>query len=419
MSRLTRLSGMRTATRRALVFGSIVLLATTAVAGPAMAKPTPSGQPAGPTTAVPSGFGSWTEVYQAQEKLDAAAIDILAAGGSGNASIVVSAVTRQLTVYWNGSVPASVQSVADLSGVSVAFKPAAFTLRQLVTEAQRLAADSRIAQVAPKPDGSGLDVTVTGTALVTGQPDLLSSSSVPMTITVGKVPQAMFSRQNDVPLFWGGSRYNSPVGGCSNGFALSVPGAANVFEISAAHCGPGGGNVVIPGQPNPTGSILAVAQCRDTLAINYPAGVGPFIYNGAFNSATGVHVVGATPDFVGNLIETGGASSGEHFNVPVLAVNVFAAIGGIPCAAVGPLTVAGLPGNQCVVAPGDSGGPAYSYASGGVLARGTITAGNLGTAVCPGVVANGGNTVFYAPLLRPAGDPQIGSLQFYGVGILT
>jgi hypothetical protein len=35
------------------------------------------------------------------------------------------------------------------------------------------------------------------------------------------------------------------------------------------------------------------------------------------------------------------------------------------------------------------------------------------------VVPNGSNVVFYAPLLRPAGDPQIGALQFYGVGILT
>ncbi|MDT5028161.1 MAG: hypothetical protein QOE61_4587, partial [Micromonosporaceae bacterium] len=69
--------------------------------------------------------------------------------------------------------------------------------------------------------------------------------------------------------------------------------------------------------------------------------------------------------------------------------------------------------------PGDSGGPAYSYTNNGVLARGTITAGNLGSATCPGIVSNGANTVYYAPLLRPAGDPQIGSLQFYGVGILV
>jgi hypothetical protein len=86
----------------------------------------------------------------------------------------------------------------------------------------------------------------------------------------------------------------------------------------------------------------------------------------------------------------------------------------------GPLTRAGYPNAQCAVAPGDSGGPVYSYSgSGAVIGRGTITAGTTAvTAMCPGVSPNGSNTVWYAPLLRPAGDPQIGSLQFYGVGIL-
>ncbi len=53
-----------------------------------------------------------------------------------------------------------------------------------------------------------------------------------------------------------------------------------------------------------------------------------------------------------------------------------------------------------------------------MLARGTITGGNSGAATCPGLVSNGGREVLYAPLVRPSGDPQIGSLSFYGAILL-
>jgi hypothetical protein len=106
----------------------------------------------------------------------------------------------------------------------------------------------------------------------------------------------------------------------------------------------------------------------------------------------------------------------------VVAVDLFMAISGINCSTVGPLDEAVLP-SQCLVAAGDSGGPVYSYTStsgAAVNGRGTIT-GGYGTAVtCPGASGpvNGWDTVVYAPLLRPAGDPQIGSLQFWGVTLL-
>jgi hypothetical protein len=56
---------------------------------------------------------------------------------------------------------------------------------------------------------------------------------------------------------------------------------------------------------------------------------------------------------------------------------------------------------------------------GSVTARGTLSAANVGTASCPGVSGNGANNVLYAPLVRPDGDPQIGSLRFYDYSILS
>jgi hypothetical protein len=143
--------------------------------------------------------------------------------------------SRQLQVYWKGKVPAAVTSLAGQLDVPVNFLPAQFTQRHLVAEAQRLAGDARVATAAPKVDGSGVEVTVT-TTRPTGA-DVLGTATVPLTDTTGQRPQNLYSRQNDIPWFWGGSRYNTPGGGCSNGFALSVPGSSNVYEISAGHCG--------------------------------------------------------------------------------------------------------------------------------------------------------------------------------------
>jgi hypothetical protein len=401
--------------RGAFAAVSTALLVTVGLTTTAHADGKAASPATGPTGAAPSGFANWAELFAVQDKLHAAASQLLAADRNGYAGVVVSAASRELQVYWKGQVPASTQAAAGRLGVTVRFRPARFTEQELAAEAQRLAADPRVASVAAKADGSGLAVTVVAGARA-GRTDLLATARMPLAVSTGQRPTGLFSRQDDIPFFWGGSRYNSPVGGCSNGFALSVPGSANVFEISAGHCGADGNGVVVPGQPNPTGTVLADFDPRDTLAIQYPGGVAGAIYNGPFNSGTGVGVGGAVPDFVGELVCTGGASSGEHCGIQVQAVDVFVNIGIV----IGPETFAALPAGLCAAAPGDSGGPVYSYRPDGrVDARGTVSAGQTGTATCPGVVPNGSNVVFYAPLLRPAGDPQIGALQFYGVGILT
>jgi hypothetical protein len=405
--------------RRASVVLAVAMLAAVTVAAPAYADPKipkpPATQPQG---AIPGGFVSWDEVYAFQTRLHAAAERILAAGGAGNASLVTGLDKHELRVYWNGEVPASVRKLAGGLDVPVVFLPAQFTHRELVNEAQRLTSDKRVIEAAPKADGSGLAVTVTDQLRQTDQAGLQATARVPLAITAGKQPQQVFNRQADTPLFWGGSRYNTPIGGCSNGFAIQAPSDANIVMISAGHCGNDLDAANIPGQGTPTGVVHVKNGCRDTLLIFYPAGVAPNIYTGAFDSSTNATISAATFDIVGDLIDTGGASSGEHFNVPVQAVDVFTAVGGNPCASVGPLTRAGYLSATCAVAPGDSGGPVYTRTGANAVARGTITAGNLGSANCPGVVTTGGNTVWYAPLVRPAGDPQIGSLAFYNSTIM-
>ena len=202
--------------------------------------------------------------------------------------------------------------------VPVVFRPARFGHNELVTKAQRLATDRQVVQTAPKADGSGLDVTVTSSLAAAGRTSLQASAAVPITVTVGERPRPMFNRQADVPQFYGGSAYDtgSPLAiVCTNGFRLRF---GNVFRmVTAAHCVVGGAAVRITGQPNPAGTVTTDTPCRDTALIDYPGGMDTRIYTGSAESNTSADILGATPDFVGNLVNTGGATSGEHFNIPV------------------------------------------------------------------------------------------------------
>src|SRR4051812_12676203 len=125
--------------RRALVCTGVAVLATTAVGAPALAdpKPTPPAA-AGARGPAPAGFRDWSAVYEYQQRLGAAAEEILAAGGAGNASIVANPLNRELQVYWKGGVPATVRSLAAGLDVPVAFHPAAYTHAELVTNAKRM-----------------------------------------------------------------------------------------------------------------------------------------------------------------------------------------------------------------------------------------------------------------------------------------
>jgi hypothetical protein len=281
-----------------------------------------------------------------------------------------------------------------------------------------MANDRRVVQAAPAADGGGLAVTVTTPLLQADQAGLRAAATVPLTVTVGQRPVALSGRQADTRDYWGGSRYDGTVDGtCSNGVPVKL---GDIFYmLTAGHCGDNGTAANIPGQAAPTGTFFAKSTCRDTALIDYAGAIDPRIYIGPPGSLSSAHIVGSTPDFVGNLVVTGGAASGEHANLRIQFTDVFDAVGGIPCGdAVGPLTQAINDSGGCAASPGDSGGPVYTYLGDNtnVLVRGTITAGTR-DATCPGAFPNGGSSVRYAPLVRPAGDTDIGSLRFYGADV--
>ncbi|MDH6464641.1 hypothetical protein M2302_004842 [Micromonospora sp. A200] len=411
MSRMRSGGRGGTVMRRTIFALAAAIVATGAIGTPAVAdgKPvTPSAQPA---EAVPGGFSSWRELFSVQERLNSAADEIMAARGDGFAGVVAAPEDRKLTVYWKGQVPGSVRDLAKRLAVPVKFKPARFHQREMVAEAQRLATDPRAVSVAAKVDGSGLAVTVTGRAPAAGKQDVLRTARLPLSLSTASRP-TLLNRQNDFAPYWGGGRYYAS-GGCSTGFGVYWNDARQI--LSAGHCGSNGQVAYDGGGPtNTMGPIINDNNPRDTLMIRVAA--GGRIYTGPYNAASSIGVGGAVSDYVGNYVCTGGASSGEHCSIRVSVVNQFVNVGYV----IGPVAQANhVTAGACAAAPGDSGGPVYSYRSDGrVDARGTISAGATGTAVCPGVVANGSSTVWYAPLLRPVGDAQIGSLTYHGASLI-
>jgi hypothetical protein len=361
----------------------------------------------------PAGFADWDQMWAYQARLNAGAEQILAAGDAGNPTIVANPTSHELSVYWHGTVPAKVRATAGRLGVPVSFHPAAYTRRELVTEARRLVGTAGIVSAAPAADGSGLAVTVENSPAPAAQASPRGAERPPLSITVGKRPQAMIGRQIDTPPFWGGSRYSNSrtTAVCSNGIPIKIGGVLTM--LTAAHCGAIGDFANIPNLAAHAGSFANLSACRDNALIEYSQGVQPRIYTGAPTSFTSAQVVGATTDFLGNFVVTGGASSGEHVNLTVVAIDQFNAVGGIPCGTVGPLTAADASSGACAVAPGDSGGPVYSYLGSDVLARGAITAGGSAGVSCPGAFPNGNQRVLYAPLLIPAGDAALGALAVY------
>ncbi|HZM78117.1 MAG TPA: hypothetical protein VFC19_20545 [Candidatus Limnocylindrales bacterium] len=400
----------------------------TATPAPTATTPVPVKEeiPGGaPNERPPGGFATWDELIAAQNKLNGAADYILSADSSdsaGYASTVVAPESGQVLMYWQGAVPADVQARAAQTGVPVRFLAARYSADELASENTRLGADPRVFTTGPNVDGSGITVTVGNEADAAA---IRAEARVAATVSVGPKPQLLFDRQNDITPYWGGARWDNLSLGfyCSTGFAVDFFGQRKM--LTAGHCG-NNGNVArigAPGQPNTTLSLDV--NPRDTLMIDRPPlrNFDGRIYSGGIYSSASRDVVFNSPaiDYVGNWICTGGARTGEHCNAQVTLVDT--TVLGIT-----PLTYAVAGVNTCIAAPGDSGGPTFSFASTlfNVRGRGTITAGVLNTAcladsgsrVPPPIITTGSRVVWYAPLQRPFFSPNIGSLQFYGATIL-
>ena len=370
---------------------------------------------AGPVEPVPAGFSSWRELFTVQGRLNAGADRISAAAGPGFGSVVVSLEDRGLRLYWKGEPQAAAQEairqVRD-GGVPVRVESAAYSKAELAaatmsiaTQAQQAqaaqgaaapspAAQNRVTAVGPRPDSSGLLVSVAGDDAEAARAlPPVRDSAVPVTIRTGQdVQHTAVDRWHDVKPFWAGGPFYNGWWACTAGFTLYPSNKM----LTAAHCGDLGDTVKTPSGAT-IGTFTSRWDYMDAAVISAPAQgkvwTSPFL--GLQYHAP---VLGQHHNYVGELVCTEGAYSFERCRIQITEV-------GMVVLADGKLVQLQVKGIQIdhkqAVRSGDSGGPVLDWGyttTTGVFAKGIISSmvpnPNL---TCTGVSSSGGGCgdVFY------------------------
>lgn len=403
---------LRSVGRRGAGLALAALVATLVAAGgqPALAEENPEPRPARPpltdsgplppkpmatgevsTEDLPAGFASWQALFDEQRRLNGVADRIVAAGGAGYGGMVVDPENHDVRLYWKGALPAAVQQAVD-AGRTVApvrVHPAAYTDAELRAEAQRWLGSGLVSDAYPKADGSGVMVEVAAPESA-GPPQLPGGAQTSYTVRYGQsavVPvtgasQAAaeddavaspypYSRQYDTSPFWGGSKFYSPSGGCTTGFAVTDnEGYAGL--LTAGHCGEPGDVVTTSWAPDVIGQIWWDWDYQDISLVWVYSNVEGRVYTGPWSSTYGRPINSAATNYVGNYVCVNGASSGEHCAVKVYYVSP------ADVTVRAERTKAGA----CAAAHGDSGGPVISQSTGAAFGYGIISAGQNAVSTC-------------------------------------
>jgi streptogrisin D len=353
-----------------------------------------------------------------QEKLDAVAERIEKAARdtptSGLGGIVVDAKAKRLDLAWHGTVPAAIRrEAADArrTGLDVRITAAEYTRSALLREADRIAdqhmktTDSVVRSVGPKADGSGLTVGVTptlGRSLAESAPSVTSSVPLDFTATTPEKTDRYF----DSYPYWGGSlllnyassssHYEDYGALCTSGFGVTGLNGAATYIMFANHCGAGNWRTGFVGTSDGTiyqnqlgNTINARDALHDTQLILTSQGAGAGVYTGTSwldSGQQGRSVKGSAANNVGDYVCTEGSFSGTLCNIRVAQVGMTVNITNYGRTEDMVRANTSNANRQAASGNGDSGGPVVSITTGGVLARGTISAMNADSFVpCPGV----------------------------------
>lgn len=395
---------------------------------------------AGPGGDNPGGHG---DVFRTQMRLIVAADLIRGAGGDGFAGISVSAESRELALYWKGTLPSGVALAVDRArrDVGVRVLPAAHSERELLAVAERLAAEPGVTSVAPKVDGSGVTLGYAGDAAVARSRSAIHDVGVAVDVRHGEyarltdqvlppwtcMPVLRYSRQSDWCPHSGGATFTYTTGEgafrCTTGWPVKqtsqVSGHVWRWQLTAGHCG-SDGMTVNNGVGARMGTVEGDDDTRDTMLISTESMSA--MYVGGWNSSTFKPVRMPIGNYRDTLVCTSGAVSGQHCDLRIDAVNVRINVedhGRIY--SVFPMVSAWSTTGSTAVAGGDSGGPVAAQDSassyGGmvyVYAAGTISAGDSTVPCPPNSVAQTTTCyqhVYYAPLQE--------SLARYNVTLMT
>ena len=300
--------------------------------------------------------------------------------GRGFAGQRTDYANRGITVHWSGKVPDDVRRYVDAKPYGVDVKlvtGAKYSRAQGNAARARLLADPiarqlEVVSASVPSDGSGLVISVTGTAMQTASA-VDSAKSVAgiddLQIRYGVRPaEGYATRTNDAAPWRGGSRINTVLGGCTTGFAVLYNGGGRL--LSARHCDPSGNGAIRDG----AGQVIAAGGASvaeragiDSLLIDPSASPAttPRIYRGGYASSTYSTVKNWYSNWVGDPVCSSGASTGEHCGT-VYDDNDTAIVDGVH------VNVIQVSAGTIMGGQGDSGGAMFKKLSNGVQARGIL-----------------------------------------------
>lgn len=377
---------VRAGSSRYLVSAVVVGSAMALLSGqPATAQPAPAGQAVVGSAQVirpgpePAGLSAASSVDDA---IPPVAERIFQLGDNrGFAGQRTDYEKRSITVFWSGKVPDDVRSYVDSKpyGVSVTVLTGARYSRAEANAARTRLQNSPVARelgivsTSVRPDGTGLEVGVTGTAALSVKA-IESAKSVAgiddVRIVFGARAAQGYSRTNDAAPWRGGARIRTSLGSCTSGFAVIKSGTGRL--LSARHCDPEANSVVRDGVGeliSAGGTAVSAIASTDSLLIDPAASPATIarIYRGAYNSSSYSTVKNWYSNWPGDPVCTSGASTGEHCgNVYDDSENIY--FNGVW---VNVIQVS-APAGSIMGGQGDSGGAMFKKLSNGVQARGIL-----------------------------------------------
>jgi hypothetical protein len=355
----------------------------------------------------------------------------------GFAGIEVNPSKLGVTVYWHGRPPASVTATAMASAsdnrVKLQFLSAPYSLAQLLALRNAIISSpgylsSGISITSIYPQATGLFIGVTnGDSSRARSLSPIATTTIPITyFAASAVPLSVPGRYNDQPPFKGGAiiwAYTplpppDDVAACTSGFGMHFASKpSEYFILTAAHCMR---EDQLGTQPFWTwedalkvGQTFSWSPGNDAVDIATSVGVkgaggSHQIYLGpaSLTSASGqslTNVVGASSVTVGDSIYQSGAFSGTRGPAKVDSVTeswIAKTTDGISYTVFG--AYAATSNKSEFAGEGDSGGPVYVPAKGGVSAIGIVSAApDTDTAPCVGIMLSGRKCFYslYFPLM--------------------
>jgi len=283
---------------------------------------------------------------------------------------------KTVELWWKGSLGESQRAIVEKAkrqGIKLNVGVSKYSQSELLAAIQkylggRPSVPKELAYLAPRVNGSGVDVGITS------EFDVRQLDLGVDTITVNASPIEAQSRAADTPPWWGGAAISGVGTGrvCSSGFAVnwgwSIQRAAGTGLLTANHCAPGGGVVFNNGAgspigiatPRPTGQSVVL----DSLLIVTPAGSSAAIYDGGVGTGEFAKpVVGRSSVFPGMSVCHSGAFSGVVCGLVVSTIKAQAFVGFGFSQSIAIATPTPFRRPFPVTRVGDSGGPVFTLAA--------------------------------------------------------